>query len=190
MKPTHFALIAIVFVVNGVQAQMAARPSEAGRRGVPTDSISPTITEAEARGEASRFGRCVTLFQLRRSSRWMSASAERRCADVGAAASARSGDFVVGGFSHYRASWFRQGYGKLAWNTVAGPLSNPPALIVRISRIDAPGESRVFEVVPLISRPAGRLVFYPSGIHVPSVGRWMFVATAGDSWGCFLYDLK
>lgn len=71
-----------------------------------------------------------------------------------------------------------------------------PALIVHSTRLDQEAEGRVFEATE-IAWPSGpnqstatSITCYPTGIRLPTVGRWMMVATAGNNWGCFILTVQ
>ncbi|MDX2260088.1 MAG: hypothetical protein SFU84_00145 [Gemmatimonadales bacterium] len=106
----------------------------------------------------------------------------------------RSGDFIAGPFETYNDVW-KQGYGKLWWHP-SEMTPKPPLLVVQATRLDEQAESRVFESSD-IAWPSGpkeseatSLKFYPTGIRLPSLGRWMLVATAGNNWGCFIHTIR
>jgi len=106
----------------------------------------------------------------------------------------RSGDFIAGPFESYNDVW-KQGYGKLWWHP-SEMTPKRPLLVVQATRLDEQAESRVFESSD-IAWPSGpneseatSLKFYPTGIRLPSLGRWMLVATAGNNWGCFIHTLR
>jgi hypothetical protein len=175
--------VALLLTASSARAQAAVRSGEAGRRAVASDSVAMTIAEAETRG--SQRGAAATTDTLpAQQVPFEVGGAERRCVDVGSVSAARSGDFVVRGFSLYGALWYA-GYGKLAWFPEHAGESSPPRLVIRATRLDAATPPQVFETY--FSR--GQYWMYPTGIHLPTVGRWMLVGAAGDSWGCFVYTL-
>jgi len=53
-------------------------------------------------------------------------------------------------------------------------------LIVRLSRLDGAADDVVWKEAELMSGVA-----YRPGGYLPN-GRWLFVATAGSNWGCFI----
>ena len=160
-----------------------------GRPAVPADSVPRSVLQAEARGSrhplatANNEGASATNTSI-------SGTRERRCVETDSNA-VRSGDFVAGPFAYYNDIW-RSGQGKLWWHP-SEMIPKPPLLIVQVTRLDQEGESRVFESSD-IAWPSGpeatSIKFYPTGFRLPSVGRWMMVATAGNSWGCFVHTIR
>lgn len=163
-----------------------------GRPATPADSVPMSVLQAEARG--SIHPRATPNNEgTSASDTLMGGTRERRCVHAGANA-VRSGDFVAGPFAYYNEIW-HQGYGKLWWHPAEMP-PKPPLLIVQATRLDAEAESRVFESSH-IAWPSGpteseatSIKFYPTGIRLPTAGRWMMVATAGNSWGCFVHTVR
>ena len=194
------AVIALLVTAVGLapargRAQLLAWLTIAGERSsfarYSADSVSRIIAATEASGRA--FPGAGT------------ATSTRRCVEA-AGRNAESGDVSAGSWDFYRTSW-RQGGGKLWWR-VARPLtgSDSATLIVRAIRLDRPlpagaeSNSRSTRIrLRPVSRQGDTLVFtltepkatsgFPSGVRVPTPGRWMFIATMGDNWGCFLYRL-
>jgi hypothetical protein len=161
-----------------------------GRPAVPEDSVAQSVLEAEERG--SRHPPAVTNNAGRYHDSY-TGSRERRCVNADAGAM-RSSDFVAGPFDRYNDLW-RQGYGKLWWHPNEMP-SEAPMLTVQATRLDEVAESRVYETRDIAS-PSGpgesratSARFYPTGIRLPTVGRWMMVATAGNNWGCFVLTVR
>lgn len=113
-------------------------------------------------------------------------STVRRCVDATDSDVVSSGEMEVHGFSHYPEIW-RRGYGKLSWWPARPALGD--SLVVRIQRL---GDSTA--VVAFRSRHPTRTgrgdLIYPSGIHLPTPGDWLFIATAGTNWGCFAITLR
>jgi hypothetical protein len=162
-------------------AWMTIASERASLAGYSADSIRRVIAAAEA-GKAGR--RCVEP----------------------QGSIALSGDVSAGSWTFYRHSWVR-GAGKLWWR-VARPSTDPSdtTLRVRAVLLDRPlpagaesgSRSTRINLRP-VERQGDTLVFslhgpkgttdFPSGVRVPSPGRWMFIATMGDNWGCFLYRL-
>jgi hypothetical protein len=183
---TYVRLVA--FITLGIPlpafAQEAARPQESGRVAEPRDSVPQSVAEAERQAlmVPSLSESESHVFQNVDSAQ--SGTSDRKCVEVGNADYVRSGDFVVG-FATYAANW-RSGYGKLAWEPVHGSRSSPQDLVVSASRLDKNELGHVFAAH--LNR--GARFFYPSGIHLPSAGRWLLVARAANTWGCFVYTLQ
>ena len=159
-----------------------------GRPATRADSISHSILEAEARGRLHPRAVANNTPAVP-DMRLGGASADRRCVNADAD-TVRSGDFLAGPFSRYTDTW-RQGSGKLWWHP-SEMAAQAPVLIVHAVRLDQAAESRVFESSQ-VARPSGPgqnaltgFRFYPTGIRLPTVGRWMMVARAGNNWGCFI----
>jgi hypothetical protein len=114
----------------------------------------------------------------------ISGSSARTCVDA-ADNVVRSGDVIGAGFAYYDAAW-PGGYGKIGWQTPNTTPGTAPQLTVRATRLDSGAVTRVFEFPVTETRYNNSVLFYASGVHVPTSGRWMLVATAGSSWGCFL----
>ena len=182
-----FTSALIITAVSAVHAQ----DEWLGRPGVAQDSVARSIREAEARG--SRHPRATANnIGPAASDNTIGRSTERRCMVTGAQA-VQSGDFTAGPFASYNDFW-RQGYGKLWWHP-SEMGSTVPVLTVHATRLDQEAESRVFEASE-IAWPSGpgasaatSTRFYPTGIRLPSVGRWMLIATAGNNWGCFIHTI-
>jgi hypothetical protein len=183
--------IVVVLVMTAAPlTQSEAQSLWLGRPAVPTDSLAQSIAEAEERG--SRHPPAVTN-NAGKGDVEFPGSRERRCVNTDADAM-RSGDFVAGPFDWYNGAW-RQGYGKIWWHPDEMP-SERPVLIVQAARLDEPAESRVYEAT-FVSWPSGpneseatSIKFYPTGIRLPTVGRWMMVVTAGNNWGCFVLTVR
>lgn len=175
------AMMVVLVPALAVQSQSPGRPA------APGDSVPGSIREAEASG--SRHPRATANNE----GSWARGTSERRCVDADANV-VRSGDFVAGPFEFYNEIW-RQGYGKLWWRP-SEMTPHPPLLIVQATRLDQVADSRVFEASDVAS-PSGpkeneatRIKFYPTGFRLPSLGRWMMVATAGNNWGCFIHTVR
>jgi hypothetical protein len=167
----------------------AGRPEEGGRLALASDSVPRSIVEAEYQG--ARYPAAGVPNNPRRS--WDSLAGgtrERRCVDVDNVSVAQSGDFIAGPFALYNPVW-RTGYGKLIWQSfqVSQPWRSNPLLTVRAARIDPSGETRVFDGLSISTNGTGTL-FYPTGVHLPTSGRWLMVATAGNNWGCFVITVQ
>lgn len=168
----------------------AARVTEGGRPAIAQDSIARSIADAERR--ISHHSRPPKNNPTWDAGNVDAGTPERKCVDVGDANRVRSGDFVASGFGLYNdpSVWWN-GYGKIG--LVPRHISNgtAPRVVVHATRLSGPPDGRVFES-PAIAAGTGdrRPAFYATGIHVPTTGLWMLVATAGDNWGCFLLTVR
>src|SRR5215210_7908800 len=188
MNATRAVVIVILAGLPGaLGAQQGARRDERGRAPLISDSMPHTAAEAER--QATRMVRVAPTNPPRD---WDSAArgtTDYTCVDADSASIAQSGDFIVGPFAPYNANW-HAGYGKLVWQPAVLSPSEPTTLTVRAVRLDIPDAGRVFEgFAPTYSR-AGPTRFYVTGVHLPSRGRWLLVATAGANWGCFVHTVS
>ena len=168
-------------------AQQRAARDEGGRPALISDSVPRTAAEAEAQGKRHLRGAANNVRRAWDSS--AQGTTERTCVDADKASIAQSGDFIAGPFALYNENW-HNGYGKLVWQPAVVSAAAPATLTVRARRLDAQDQARVFEgFVPTYSR-AGPTKFYITGVHLPSTGRWLMVATAGPNWGCFLLTVR
>jgi hypothetical protein len=188
-------------------AQSALRVTDAvGVRGRHADSIQQAmIAAANAQGAAHPRPRGPVAKAYGYDLELPGSTADRRCVSVDNITAGRSGEIVSGAWAGTRLSYtqrWTRGIGKLWWKALYDlypsaephrPASSP--ILVRALRLDrqlAPGvESRSGEQ-SFVERRGDTLVFMASpagtsGIRVPTPGRWMFIATSGPNWGCFLY---
>lgn len=162
-----------------------------GRSAIASDSVHASVRDAEAEGR--RWPAAVANNRYSSESALDGGTPQRQCVDVDRINIAQSGDFVVGPFASYNEEWHR-GYGKIWWHSASATTPNA-TLIVRASRLDGDAAPRVFEQsfitfpVDHAGKRTGSL-FYPSDFRMPSAGRWMLVATAGDNWGCFILTVR
>ncbi|MES2179887.1 MAG: hypothetical protein V4550_18645 [Gemmatimonadota bacterium] len=180
-------LLALVTLASAAAAQEPRANGIDGRAPLATDSVARSVAEAELEG--ARYPRAAELNPRRPWDANAQGTSERKCLEADKLRAARSGDFYVGDFAG-RTGWpsysemWRTGYGKLIWQPVHLP---SPGVVVRATRLDVGAESRVYGPFP-ISHPGESMstTFHPSGVHVPTTGRWMLVATSGSNWGCFV----
>jgi hypothetical protein len=197
--------VAIAGVLAGVVGLASARDRGAMRGwlaiGGDRVSITPRFSADSVRSVVAAAEASGALF-----SGSGKAANGRRCVEA-KGPSVTSGDISAGSWSFYPHSW-APGGGKLWWRT-ARPVPGDPdssTLTVRAILLDRPlptGAERNSVSTRIKLRPVTRhgdtLLFtltewkaataFPSGVRVPTPGRWMFIATMGDNWGCFLFRL-
>jgi hypothetical protein len=101
----------------------------------------------------------------------------------------RSGEFIAGPFREYARLWkphMAEGMGKLWW--IPLHQDRMSGLTVRATRLGASPITRTYRFPNKAWTDDGP--FYPSGIPLPSAGRWRLVATSGPDWGCFELTLR
>jgi hypothetical protein len=186
LRPVLLTLVMTCTVLSRGEAQR----DWTGRPAVSADSVAQSVLEAEERGR--RHPQAVTNNADRYHNAY-TGTHERRCVNADAD-SKRSGDFIAGPLLLYNDVW-RQGSGKLWWHPNEMP-SEAPMLTVHATRLDESAEARVFDSATIAwgSGPNASATtspkFYPTGIRLPTVGRWMMVATAGNNWGCFVLTVR
>jgi hypothetical protein len=158
-------------------------------------NIPSTIREAETQGaDIAHEGPQVAEQSYVHDSPF-GGTADRRCvptAEQNWAGSLRSGDFIVRGRLNDDASGFQAGKEhKVLWIPVHGSASWTPPLVVRAARVGNPADSVHFNIEHLVHGGGGPtpLYGYQSLVSFPSAGQWVVVATAGNDWGCFLFDV-
>lgn len=177
------ALLLLALATSALVAQPA-------RKAVSADSVPAAIAQAELDGgrhpHPSLSDSATALFL----SIARNGTSDRKCVDAGASFDVRSGEFVVRGISLYRSLW-HQGNSKLGWVPAYASWSSPIPLTVRAARLDGSNDQVVFQQTNLAHlRASTSDLIYPSGFPLPSVGRWLLVATAGPNWGCFVFTLS
>jgi hypothetical protein len=101
--------------------------------------------------------------------------------------SRRSGEFETGAL----ISALKAGQpGKVWWNPLHNPQPAKAALIVRGTRLDQPEITSRFVSSGYGFRGHAESAFYPSRFSLPSPGRWLLLATAGNDWGCFIVTVQ
>lgn len=190
--PLGFLLTCIAGVALSAQtlaAQLAPIPS--GR------TEAELIAAAERQGEA--FPRRDSPDEPSPMFATRSGSADRRCVEGIELGPVRSGEFVIGGnLGGSRAMTAGRG-GKVWWAPLHDALDMPP-LVVRGRNLTSPGDT-VHYTTPDVAWPvapgaafpvpdATREYFFPSGISLPTRGRWLVIATSGSNWGCFIIQAK
>jgi glucose/arabinose dehydrogenase len=111
----------------------------------------------------------------------------RRCVDANMAVNPQSGEFSVGGYSLYDATW-HQGLGKLVWKP-AYPVSGVP-LLVRAISLDSAAAPIMYRLPEMTGSIADNTAIYSAPVRLPRPGNWLLTPEAGTNWGCFLYTLR
>lgn len=158
----------------------AADLAREGRAATSVDSLAPTTAAAEARALVPPGVVQAAISIDPRDADFIAGAVgttERKCVDAGGGGRIRSGDFVAA-MPNYAAYW-AQGGVKVMWVSTR-PQVPRVELVVKATRLDVVAEGRVYGVETL-NAPS-----YPSRVYLPTAGRWMMVATAGDAWGCFV----
>lgn len=127
-----------------------------------------------------------------------SGSSERRCVEGTGVGPIRSGEFVIGGQLGGSRMMTAGRQGKVWWAPLNHSRDMPP-LVVRGRNLASPGDT-VHYTTPNVAHPvtpgapaipeARRDYFFPSGIILPTRGRWLVIATSGRNWGCFIISAK
>ncbi len=160
-------------------------------------TVPATIREAEAEGAARAHESAEVPSQSYFVDSRFAGTAQRRCVSDAAYpvfpnGSLRSGDFIV------RGAWggplgFQAGKEKkVLWVPLHGSPSRESPLVLRAARIGNPGDSVRSHVDGLVhggGRPEP-LYGYPSEVSFPTAGQWLVVATAGNDWGCFVFEVE
>lgn len=160
-------------------------------------NVQATIQQAEAAGATRPHESAEVPSQSYFVDSRFDGTAARRCVSDTAypsspSGSLRSGDVIV------RAGWgrplgFRAGKEKkVLWVPLHGSRSRRLPLLLHAVRIGNPGDSVRFHIDGL-AKGGGRpepLYGYPSEVSFPTAGQWLVVATAGNDWGCFVFDVE
>ncbi len=118
---------------------------------------------------------------------------DRVCRDVAWSEPIWSGDFAIGGAIGTDGPYpLRAPHGGKIW-WVPAASSDSMTLVVRGRNLDPPYDELRFEsdmvaypVPPVLGPNQENHGFFPSGMAIPSGGRWALVATSGGNWGCFI----
>ena len=125
-------------------------------------------------------------------------SVERRCVEGSEVGPIRSGEFVIGGQLGGSRAMPAGERGKIWWAPLSHSTDVPP-LEVRGRSLVQFGDTLRFTTktvaFPVDQKepriPASeREWFFPSGIILPTSGRWLLVASSGENWGCFIVTAK
>jgi len=169
-----------------------------------TDSTpTPTTVEA-AEAEAAGFPREATPVTVTPDfqSPLTVGTSNRKCVEFPAstaAATRRSGEFVVGG----QTGDMKAGEeAKVWWAPLRDPASRKSTLVVRSARLDLAAVMSRFTSsnyawpIRQVGTPIANSAvdyehaFYPSGFSLPSAGRWLLTVTSGNDWGCFIVTVR
>ncbi|HET9426626.1 MAG TPA: sorbosone dehydrogenase family protein [Gemmatimonadaceae bacterium] len=114
-------------------------------------------------------------------------SIDRKCVDVNQSPNAKSGNFAVAGFSVYAATW-QQKQGNLLFKpTIPQP---GVALTIRAEPLEGSAAAVEYKVLELSGSISEGTAAYPVKMQLPARGSWIITATAGNSFGCFIYTLR
>jgi hypothetical protein len=171
MFPKMLALVAAL-AIGTPQTKPAEQPA-ATRPQAPFSKALHTVAEAETEGATYPSAAGVD-------------PKARRCVDADAAAAKEitSGDFrvdmlpVKAMFVNFNDPSRPAAVVRLWPKQVVSPTAG--GLTVRASRLDGAADDVVWKEAELMGASA-----YRPGGYLPN-GRWLFVATAGDNWGCFI----
>jgi hypothetical protein len=156
-----------------------------------------TVEAAEAEGltmpRAADVEPLPTVFRSlasRRPNAWMRPSdntPERNCVEGFDIRPIRSGEFVIGGNLGGDVAMMHGDRGGKVWWL---PMHQQTAgrLVVRGTRLGDRGDTIRYVTSNVAFNSGGR--FFPSGIAVPDLGRWLMVATSGTDWGCFILSVR
>jgi len=150
--------------------------------------------KANAEAEGAAFQRAPASLALQPGLVRSEAIGDRRCVTGFETGPAHSGEFLIGGMLAGYHSMLSGREGKVWWQPSYGRLDMPP-LLVRGRNLRNPPDTVWFESariawqvnpdhspVPVEQRD----YFFPSGIKIPTSGRWLLIATSGVNWGCFI----
>ena len=123
---------------------------------------------------------------------------DRVCRDVASSEPIWSGDFAIGGSIGSDSPFPLESPhgGKIWWVPAAS--WDSMTLVVRGRNLDPPYDGLRFEIdkiaypgppTPLEANQE-RDWFFPTGIAIPSEGRWALVGTSGGNWGCFIVHVS
>lgn len=151
---------------------------------------------AAAEGHGATYPRPGAVGELDVPSWWdgePTGSRDRVCVEVTREMTmVRSGEMVIGG----RLSGLRAGERtKLWWKPLDSSLDMTLELVSR--SLDGVEGQVAFDVGPVTStytndrppQPIPEEASFPGAVEFPAPGRWITVATSGDNWGCFIFDV-
>lgn len=155
-------------VITALASSYALWPERVGAQETYADAI------AAAEREGARHPRSAA-----------SAATPRRCTLVTRQVEA-SGDFESRGWANYAAVWY-SGAAKLTWWPTHPRVGD--TLTVRVISAEHDNDTTAFFVGGPVRSGGSDAYLYPSSVRPARPGAWLFVATAGKNWGCFLYTL-
>jgi hypothetical protein len=164
--------VAIVASV-GLSILAVAIPARAQRTRASADSDSGAMRQfaqaiADAEAEGARHPRTAND------------ETSRRCAVVQSQVM-QSGNFESRGWANYAT----RGYGKLTWWPAYAHAGD--TLTVRVISATGRSDTTLFRFGGPVRNYGTGNMMYPSAVRPPPPGAWLFLATAGPNWGCFLY---
>jgi hypothetical protein len=167
------AMCLALLVAAPTPAQTLSQRLDQGGRGL-VDRFRPAVAAAESSG--------ARVSQDRDHGR----VSDRRCIDATGQRTAESGEFVVGPFNLYRASW-NTGYGKLWFRPRIAHEGD--TLTVRAIFLETAEDVPLYKLWSLARPiPDDSKWFYPSGVRLPHPGAWLLEVSTASNWGCFLFS--
>jgi hypothetical protein len=160
---------------------------------IPAGSNESEI-RANAEADGIAFQRAAASLALQPGLNRSEAIGGRNCVTGFETGPAHSGEFLIGGMLAGHHSMLSGREGKVWWQPSYGRLDMPP-LLVRGRNLNNPSDTVRFESARLAWQVnpdrspvpvEQRDYFFPSGITIPTPGRWLLIATSGVNWGCFI----
>jgi hypothetical protein len=177
----------LALVALTVCGLLGANPASGQRLSIPRGN-----TETELKAEAEKEGAVYSRTPTR-----VTEAEPRVCAIGLGLGPARSGEFTIGGNLGGGAAMRAGRPGKVWWSPLYATRDMPP-LLVRGRSLTNPQDTVRFTSAnvawpvtpgaPPIPE-AERKYFFPSGITIPTPGRWLVIATSGPNWGCFILSV-
>lgn len=152
------------------------------------EPIATRVALAEAEGRAWPRTMAPSSQPLRAETRFLHGPAPRSCVGAFSRGPLRSGEFEIGGQIGGDAVLTGATTAKVWW--VPQHPSRGEPLILRAARLDAPADTFRIAIESWASAGPDGHWFYSSGTPLPRAGRWLFVATAGPDWGCFVLESR
>lgn len=174
MEPSLCGTHVRIAVLGSSFAWALSTPLSAQSTGAPGSAVTRyAVAVSAAEAEGARYPRVL------------GDSTRRRCIPATGQVT-QSAEFESRGWANYATIWYG-GYGKLTW----WPKFPQPtdSLTVRIVSAVGAADTTVFKFAGPVRSGGDGSYMYPSGVRPPRPGPWLFLATAGPNWGCFLYLL-